>query len=49
MKPKIDKVVLVKTLGMVMTVGGMIAANWSDKKEKDQTLKKLVDEKLQSK
>lgn len=44
---KLDKVIVVKVLGMAMTVGGMIAANWSGKKETDSTLEKLVTEKLQ--
>lgn len=47
-KLKVDKVMVVKGLGMLMTIGGMIAANWSGKKETDQTLAKLVEEKLQS-
>lgn len=46
---KIDKVVIIKALGMAMTVGGMIASNWTGKKEQDQTLEKLVNEKLQNK
>lgn len=45
-KINVDKVLVVKALGMVMTVGGMIAANWSGKKEQDQTLEKIVTEKL---
>ena len=44
---KIDKVTVVKALGMIMTIGGMIASNWTGKKEQDQTLEKLVNEKLQ--
>ena len=47
-KINVDKVLVVKALGMVMTVGGMIAANWSGKKEQDQTLAKLVDEKIRN-
>lgn len=43
---KIDKVTVVKALGMVMTIGGMLASSWTGKKEQDQTIKKLVDEKL---
>lgn len=46
MKLKIDKVLVVKALGMAMTVGGMIASNWTGKKETDKTLEKLVNEKL---
>ena len=49
MNAKIDKVVVVKVLGMLMTVGGMVAANWSGKKETDKTLEKLVAEKYDSK
>lgn len=49
MNKKIDKVTVIKVLGMVMTVGGMIASNWTGKKEQDQTLEKLVNEKLQNK
>ena len=45
-KFNVDKVLVVKALGMVMTIGGMIAANWSGKKEQDQTLEKIVTEKL---
>ena len=48
MDKKIDKVVVVKALGMLMTIGGMIAANWSGKKEQDETLAKLVNEKLKN-
>ena len=36
----IDKVLVVKIAGMVMTVGGMIASNWSGKKEQEKTLAK---------
>ena len=43
---KIDKVTVVKVLGMAMTIGGMFASSWTGKKEQDQTIKKLVDEKL---
>ena len=43
---KIDKVTVVKMLGMAMTIGGMLASSWTGKKEQDQTIKKLVDEKL---
>lgn len=49
MNKKIDKVAVIKVLGVVMTVGGMIASNWTGKKEQDQTLEKLVNEKLQNK
>lgn len=49
MKLKIDKVVAVKVLGMALTVGGMIASSWSGKKEQDNTLDKLVTEKLNNK
>ena len=48
-KLKIDKVAVVKVVGMALTVGGMIASNWSGKKEQDSTLEKLVNEKLQNK
>ena len=48
MDKKIDKVVVVKALGMLMTIGGMIAANWSGEKEQDETLAKLVNEKLKN-
>lgn len=46
MNKKIDKVMIVKGVGMLMTIGGMIAANWSGKKDQDRTLEKLIDEKL---
>lgn len=49
MNKKIDKVMIVKVLGMAMTIGGMIASNWTGKKEQDSTLEKLVNEKLQNK
>ena len=45
---KVDKVLIVKTLGMLMTVGGMIASNWTGKKDQDKTLEKLIDEKLRT-
>ena len=44
---KIDKVSVVKALGMIMTIVAMIASNWTGKKEQDQALEKLVNEKLQ--
>ena len=34
----IDKVLIVKVAGVVMTVGGMLASNWSGKKEQEKTL-----------
>lgn len=43
---KIDKITIVKCLGMLMTIGGMFASNWSSKKDQDRVLKNLVDEKL---
>lgn len=39
---KFDKVLAVKVAGMVMTVGGMLAANWSGKKEQDKTLEEAA-------
>lgn len=39
---KVDKVLAVKVAGMVMTVGGMLAANWSGKKEQDKTLEEAA-------
>lgn len=39
---KFDKVVAVKFLGMAMTVGGMLASNWSGKKEQDKTLEEAA-------
>lgn len=49
MNKNIDKVKVVKALGLLMTFGGMIAANWTGKKEQDKTLEKLVSEKLNDK
>ena len=43
---KIDKVIIVKGLGMLMTIGGMIASNWSGTRDRDRILEKLVNEKL---
>lgn len=43
---KIDKVIIVKGLGMLMTIGGMVASNWSSKKDQDRILEKLINEKL---
>lgn len=48
MGKKIDKVTLVKGLGLLMTIGGMLASNWSGKKEQDKTLEELVNEKLKT-
>ena len=45
-KIDINKVKIVKLLGMAMTIGGMLASSWTGKKEQDQTIAKLVDEKL---
>ena len=39
---KIDKVLVVKIAGMVMTVGGMLASSWSGKKEQDKTLEEAA-------
>ena len=44
---KDKKVLAVKVLGFALTIGGMIAANWSGKKEQDEALKKFVKEELQ--
>lgn len=43
---KADKVVVLKVLGMILTIGGMIASNWSSKQETDATLEKLVNKKF---
>lgn len=40
------KVFVVKVLGYAMTIGGMIAANWTGKKERDESLKDIVQEEL---
>lgn len=45
---KVDKVFVVKVLGMFMTVGGMVASNWTGKKDQDKTLEKLIEEKLRA-
>lgn len=45
---KFDKVLAVKVLGMAMTVGGMLASNWSGKKEQDATLEKVAKEFLEN-
>lgn len=45
---KVDKVFVVKVLGMLMTVGGMVASNWTGKKDQDETLEKLIEEKLRA-
>lgn len=39
---KPDKVLIVKGLGLLMTVGGMLASNWSGKKEQDKTLEEAA-------
>lgn len=39
---KIDKVMVVKCAGMLMTIGGMLASNWSGKKEQDKTLEEAA-------
>ena len=44
---KDKKVLAVKVLGFALTIGGMIAANWSGKQEQDEALKKFVKEELQ--
>ena len=46
MAKDINKVAIVKVLGIAMTIGGMLASSWTGKKEQDQTIAKLVDEKL---
>lgn len=44
MKNKIDKVAIVKILGLIMTIGGAIASNWAGGKENERNLKKFVEE-----
>lgn len=39
---KFDKVLAVKIAGLAMTIGGMIASNWSGKKEQDKTLEEAA-------
>ena len=46
---KLDKVTLVKALGLVMTIGGTIAASWAGEKNNEKTLEKLVDSRLEQK
>lgn len=42
MNVKFNKVLAVKIAGFVMTVGGMLASNWSGKKEQDKTLEEYA-------
>lgn len=46
---KIDKVTIVKILGLALTVGGTIATAWAGDKDTSKTLEKLVDERFQEK
>ena len=46
MAKDINKVMVVKVLGMAMTIGGMLASSWTGKKEQDQTIAKLIEEKV---
>lgn len=41
-----NKIGLIKVLGMVLTIGGTLASNWSGEKEQKETLKKLVKEEM---
>ncbi len=45
---KRKSIMFVKLLGMLMTIGGMIASNWSNDKEQEEAIERLVDEKLKS-
>lgn len=46
---KDKKVLAVKILGFALTIGGMIASQWSGKKEQDETLREFVKEELKNK
>lgn len=45
---KIKTVKVVKGVGLLLSFGGMILSSWVGSKENEQTLKKLVDERLSS-
>lgn len=44
---KINVVKVAKIGGMILSIGGMIISSWVGSKENEQTLQKLVDERLQ--
>ena len=44
---KLDTVKVVKGVGMLLSIGGMILSSWVGTKENEKTLQKLVDERLQ--
>lgn len=46
---KIDVVTVVKVVGMGLTLAGTLASNWTNKKETDNLMEKLIDEKLKTK
>lgn len=43
---KINVVKVAKGAGMLLSIGGMILASWVGSKENEETLQKLVDEKI---
>lgn len=43
---KINVVKVAKIGGMLLSIGGMIISSWVGSKENEQTLQKLVDERL---
>lgn len=44
---KFDMVKIARFGGFILSIGGMLISSWVGKKENEETLKKLVDERLQ--
>lgn len=43
---KFDVVKVAKIGGMLLSIGGMVVSSWVGSKENEQTLQKIVDERL---
>ena len=48
-KPKIDLVTVLKITGFALSAAGTAASAWVNKKETDDQMNKLIDEKLKEK
>lgn len=46
---KVDKVMIVKIVGLALTIGGTIASGWAGDKANEKTLEKLVNDRLGNK
>lgn len=42
-----NKVAIIKGVGMLLSVGGMVVSSWVSSKENEKVLQKLIDKRLQ--